>query len=827
MKGLVTLYFIIIAIIIVTVLWFIYRKQWQNLVRPLKYRAEFSGSPHYIAGSTNGSPLSELGSHCGFKAVPEKEMAACSALYATVASFGAGRLHDFAFCLYEEGGNIFFQNPESRKVHFRPYLIEERNKDRGLQLQTRLFFLQHNVAILEMEWEGETAARVRPTLLLLPTGGRDLENPYPHFNGFSVFHKRGDGLLFSKLFRLPALKMHTFFLPTNGGYGNKKELHGSWMKMNRGTKNRWSVIISFSADGPEQAIQKAEKTRQALDSLITEAEKRWNLFNEKLPVPGDASDKCAIKTFRLAAWALENNLYAPRGNMHRWGSVPAKVYFPFIWGWDTPQHVLGLSEWNTKMAGDVLLTQLLGNHLAPGHNRFKLKIKGITIFSSAQKNQIPSKIDDSLRGVLNLYAQPPLQSWAALRTYQRLQLLEDKDAFLQEVLPPLRENIRWWEENRRLRNGFFSYLNGLESGLDDSPRFYPRSFLPSFIVGLIPRFLSAVDLNCWLFQSYMNLAHLSREANRENDAHDYYGRANELKKIIDEELWSAEEGAWLDRRNGRFIPVFTPVVWWPAFLGASTNLDKIRTVVEQHLLQPGKFWGEHGIPSVAFDDPTYNSRKEGYYWRGQIWMINNYSALEVLFRFGYTKEAEELHRRIIKTLYQTEGLYETYNADTGDVGWSSRGPGDPAVMQFGMSSAWATQILLYRYQHFCYIFPHTEQLRGHIQWATTLENIPDTSPPGAGAISEKALLEVQVPGSNGFDVPHLFAKSCDGKPLLDSALIKLRFDNPAGSVEANGDIIFTWRGESHILKSGTWFMLRPSAESGKLALAPEREVRNQ
>jgi putative isomerase len=439
---------------------------------------------------------------------------------------------------------------------------------------------------------------------------------------------------------------------------------------------RWSVLISFSADGAGQATQQAEQARRELGSLVAAAAVRWNRFAEQLPVPDDAGDERSVKTLRLAAWALENSLYAPRGKMERWGSVPAKVYFPFFWGWDTPQHVLGLSEWNPKMAGDVLLTQLQGNRsAAPALFNFKLKIKGITIFSSAQRNQIPSKINDSLQGVLNLYAQPPLQSWAALRTYQRFQSSDEKEGFLKEVLPPLRENIRWWEENRRLKNGFFSYINGLESGLDDSPRFYPRSFLPSFMVGLIPRFLSAVDLNCWLFQSYTNLSYLSREAGRGTDAEQYLRRADALKEIIDEKLWSADDGAWLDCRNGRFIKVITPVIWWPAFLGASANLEKIRTVIERYILNPHKFWGKHGIPSVSFDDVTYNVRKDGYYWRGQIWMINNYAALEVLFRFGYAKEAALLHDRVMQTLHRSAGLYETYNADTGAVGWSSRGPG--------------------------------------------------------------------------------------------------------------------------------------------------------
>ncbi|HED24253.1 MAG TPA: hypothetical protein ENN91_03920, partial [Firmicutes bacterium] len=104
----------IILFIFLVLIWFVYRKQWQNLVRPLQYKAAYSGMPAYIAGSTNGSPLSELGSHCGFKAVLENEAAACSALYATVTSFGAGRITDFALRLYTDEGKKYFTVPRSR-----------------------------------------------------------------------------------------------------------------------------------------------------------------------------------------------------------------------------------------------------------------------------------------------------------------------------------------------------------------------------------------------------------------------------------------------------------------------------------------------------------------------------------------------------------------------------------------------------------------------------------------------------------------------------------------------------------------------------------------
>lgn len=826
MKGLFILYIVpvLIAVLIALLVWMIYRKQFQNLVRPLKYKFSFSGAPPYIAGSTSGSPLSDLGSYCGFKAVPEKSAACSSALFATLTSFGSGRICDFGIRLYLEDGSMAFDHPDERKVHFKPYQISEVSVAGSLTLSSRLYFLQHNLAVLETEWEaGKDSIRIKPALYFMPTIGRDLENPYPHFNGFTSYSKVDRGLCIHNRHRWPGQKIHACFLATDSNGVGKKELQGAWVDLKPGEKHYWPVVISFSADSSQKAVARAERALRCLRGLRSGAEKRWLKFESKLVKPAETKTEKSHPVLKLAAWALHNSLYSPRDKMRGWGSVPAKVYFPFIWGWDTPQHVLGLSEWNPGKAGDVLLTQFDSNLNAPQNARFKIRVKGITICSGVERDQIPSKADDSLRGVLDFYSQPPLQSWAAVRVYNRLKSREEREHFLKRVLIPLQGNVRWWEENRLLNNGLFSYINGLESGLDDSPRFYPPSFLPSFIIGLVPRFFSAVDLNSWLYQSYVNTAYLAGEADFQNDKTDYLLKANKLKEDIDQQLWSNEYEAWLDRRNDKYIEVITPSIWWPAFVGAASDLQKVRAVVERYLLQPGKFWGEYGIPSVAFDDDSYNSRKDGYYWRGQIWMINNYAALEVLFRFGYARQAAELHRRVMQAIYISQGLYETYNATTGAIGWSSRGPGDPAVMQFGMSSAWATQIIYCRYQHFRYIFPETDRIEGYIQWAALYGDKQAFSPPGIEESPRGAVLKVQAPVGSSYKIPRITMQSEDAKPLLDAKVIRMRFDDPAGYYGEKKSICFTWKGKGYSALPGLDYYLRPRAELDEFK--PKHEVR--
>lgn len=768
----------------------------KRLKKPLNQetpQAVFSGAPHYIAGRTNGSPLSELGSHCGYKAIIEENKAAYSAMFTTITSCAAGRLQEFAVSLKAENGKTYFSPAAQRNIHFNPYSIEEEAEDRGWKLLSKMFFLKTNLAVLQLRIQsGSNEGTVQPEFHLLAPRGKNKENPYPRLSGGRRCRPQEEGMLLTTRTRLPGQVLHTFFLPSDGESKNKCTLTGQGVKLLPGEELTWSVIVSFSADCQQKAVEKAHQAREKLTLLTQKAKRRWDRFEKRLPSPHTAVEG-EKEVFGLSAWALNNNLYASRNGLSRWASLPCKVYFPFIWGWDTPQQAIGISEWSPFKASHSLLNQLEANSL---HKKESLR------------GQVPSKLSDSLCGVLSFYSQSPLQSWSAVTVAQRMQNEKQSGLFLRKIMPLLKSNLNWWENNRQHSTGLFYYLNGMESGLDDSPRFYPRRFLPSFIAGLLPCNIRAVDLNCWLFQSYMNSAYISQVAGQASWASQLYSRGVELAEKIDRDLWCEEEQAWLDRHpDGRFLRELTPVAWWPAFVGATNNLGRIKSVIENHLLDEEKFWGKHGIPSVSFSSPSYNHEEDGYYWRGQIWLINTYSALEVLFRYGYTKEAEKLRSRILKTLSGAGGIFETYNALTGERGWSSRGPGDPAAFQFGMSSAWAMQILMSRYQQFSYLFEDTTQITGYIRSADTFGDYQSTSPPSAAPLNNNAVFYVETPGH---ELPHMSLQSADGKPLIQSSLVDVQFTDPHNNLLTE-QIDLYWQGERFRLPIGRSHRLSLSA----------------
>ena len=105
-----------------------------------------------------------------------------------------------------------------------------------------------------------------------------------------------------------------------------------------------------------------------------------------------------------------------------------------------------------------------------------------------------------------------------------------------------------------------------------------------------------------------------------------------------------------------------------------------RRLVEEHLLNPRRFWLPVPPPSVAADEPSF-SMKDHFlglrrYWRGPTWVNSAWLVWLGLRRLGYQAEAGQLAERIISTVAR-EGLREYYDPNTGrgmgaqDFAWST------------------------------------------------------------------------------------------------------------------------------------------------------------
>jgi hypothetical protein len=133
---------------------------------------------------------------------------------------------------------------------------------------------------------------------------------------------------------------------------------------------------------------------------------------------------------------------------------------------------------------------------------------------------------------------------------------------------------------------------------------------------------------------------------------------------------------WPGRRRPR-------VVTWVALapLALPDLPEEIgRRLVEEHLLDPTRFWLPVPPPSVAANERTF-SMKDTFmglrrYWRGPTWVNSAWLVWLGLLRLGYDDVAEALARRILGAVARS-GLREYYDPITGagmgarDFAWSA------------------------------------------------------------------------------------------------------------------------------------------------------------
>ena len=271
--------------------------------------------------------------------------------------------------------------------------------------------------------------------------------------------------------------------------------------------------------------------------------------------------------------------------------------------------------------------------------------------------------------------QPPMLAWAWS--------LVVGDAARE---PRLARHIDWFEHNRDLDgDGLIWIVQPDESGLDASPQFDPvwrwrAHDLPGFLTLVrhnrrLRYDLRAVAGSGWpvMCELVTNVLYsLSRTA---------IGRGSLTAALVER---------CYDERSGLFHPLVRPeisaripVTWAALAPLALPDLPEPigRRLVEEHLLDPQRFWLPAGVPSVAADEPCFQRGDRGplrqhRYWRGPVWINTAWLIWLGLTRLGYAERAAELVVRI-RNVIDSAGLREYFDPYDGrgmgqrDFAWST------------------------------------------------------------------------------------------------------------------------------------------------------------
>jgi len=279
--------------------------------------------------------------------------------------------------------------------------------------------------------------------------------------------------------------------------------------------------------------------------------------------------------------------------------------------------------------------------------------------------------------------QPPLLAWA-----WRIAVGDPADE------PRIAAHADWLAANRDLEgDGLLWIVQPDESGLDSSPKFDPVWGGRAHGLLGFPRLVAHNRHHDWnarvirdgggpvLCEVVVNvLWGLSLLA---------LGRPSITPALV-ERLYDAERGLFWDQAmpSGARPPVETWASLAP--LALPDLPEEIgRRLVEEHLLDPKRFWLEFPPPSVAATEPSFRPGAMGgllrRYWRGPTWVNAAWLLWLGLARLGYDEPAERLATQV-RGMVEREGLREYYNPNTGaglgarDFTWTALAVelGDPA-----------------------------------------------------------------------------------------------------------------------------------------------------
>jgi hypothetical protein len=270
--------------------------------------------------------------------------------------------------------------------------------------------------------------------------------------------------------------------------------------------------------------------------------------------------------------------------------------------------------------------------------------------------------------------QPPLLAWA-----WRIAVGSPADE------PRIATHHRWLSANRDLEgDGLLWLVQPDESGLDSSPKFDPvwgrrahaRAGFPFLVarnrrLGWDARRVrdAGGPVLCEVLTNV--LWGLARLASGEPS----------ITPALVERLWDEESGLFMDQvEPGGARP---RVETWAALAPlALPDLPQAigRRLVEEHLLDPGRFWLPVAPPSVSAAEPSFEpGRARGLvrrYWRGPTWVNAAWLVWMGLVRLGHVQEAERMATALGKAV-EREGFREYFHPRTGaglgatDFAWSS------------------------------------------------------------------------------------------------------------------------------------------------------------
>jgi hypothetical protein len=647
-----------------------------------------SGSPWYIefAGrgangwdGTAGGGVSDYGSRSAIKASLAQPRALLAASYA---SFGAlGRMLDRSALdiVNPQGGLVGLD----RDVHFSPWGWTEAIHGEGIRAQGAALTVARDAFLFQLSVHAERRVRVVLSNFndkqIDSSSETPLRNPPPGpidvlgrigAQRFDVSREYGPSGLSSgnvviwRSWRLIGLRY--------SGATNRDQQFAA-RASSRAHQGSFTVDAVLGVGLTRQAAERAASRGLAEvgPNVVLAVERDWSRFLAGPAAPPPHSDPAAANAYRLAMIALRMDLVAPAGRMRLPGTFPAKVSDTAIFGWDTPLNAVGMSEWGTWRPAWL------------PHTGFTVAEDMIMLQLDAETpaGEVCYFMTEDLRCQDQQWIQTPVQGWAAWQVAAHDPDRRQALRFVRAAYPGLVRFYKYIIQSHTGSDGRLQAYGAAET-CDDSPR-ASLSDPPWTQIGVKQPEYEPIEYPVWLSAYATSLAQMAADLGFSGQASQWRRDARSMDQQADEH-WDPA------------VDVRTPLMWWPAALGATLRPAWSRRVLALHALNQAEFWRYTPVPLVAVNSPYYNRATHGSYCQGESWLLFAYGTLMALYRAGDRSAADTLRSRMIATADRYGGIYEDYDAFTGQAGYAP-GLQMPTAFNYGHSATAIVEAIRRRY----------------------------------------------------------------------------------------------------------------------------------
>jgi hypothetical protein len=392
-------------------------------------------------------------------------------------------------------------------------------------------------------------------------------------------------------------------------------------------------------------------------------------------------------------------------------TMPGPRLYPHQWSWDSGLIALAYACYDQDRAvrelkhlfeaqwKNGLLPQIVFNP------RFTNYFPGPNFWHAKESPDAPNHRETS--GV----TQPPVHATAVLYIYRHAENEAGAKEFLEYAFPKLQAWHDYLYRERDPRGEGLVYIrHPWESGMDNSPLwdlimqrlhlradqipkyrradihtvsssdrptsttydrfaylvkfFADREYDEARIRSDCPFLFQDVLFNSLLCKANRDLAEIARVIGEDPSSYDEL--ADKTKGAINEKLWDADRGIYLDYDFADNRPIrvyFGPNLAGPLYAGIPSQ-DRASRMLDTLDNDGFGLSDENITPIPSYDLRGYGFSKERY-WRGPVWININWFLMHGLGAYGFKDHAARLRQTIVD-LCRREGFHEYFDPTSGD-----------------------------------------------------------------------------------------------------------------------------------------------------------------